>query len=57
MSEEQIQDIAMGVVAAAIESQSQMMPVMREQSMPMEMMPPPDMGQMPPEMPQQGMPQ
>jgi len=60
MSEEQIQDIAMGVVAAAIESQSQMMPVMREQSMPMEMMPPPDMGQMPPEMgqmPQQGLPQ
>jgi len=53
MSEEQIQDIAMGVVAAAIESQSQMMPVMREQSMPMEMMPPPDMGQMPP----QGLPQ
>jgi hypothetical protein len=30
-----------------------MMPVMREQSMPMEMMPPPDMGQMP----QQGLPQ
>ena len=60
MSEEQIQDIAMGVVAAAIESQSQMMPVMREQSMPMEMMPPPDMGQMPPDMgqmPQQGLPQ
>ncbi len=57
MSEEQIQDIAMGVVAAAIESQSQMMPVMREQSMPMEMMPmgqmPPDMSQMPP----QGLPQ
>jgi hypothetical protein len=39
MSEEQIQDIAMGVVAAAIESQSLMnqMPEMREESMPMEM--------------------
>jgi len=35
MSEEQIQDIAMGVVAAAMESQSRMMPEMREQSMPM----------------------
>ena len=61
MSEEQIQDIAMGVVAAAMESQSMMnqMPEMREESMPMEMMPqgmeqmPPDMGQMP----QQGLPQ
>jgi hypothetical protein len=42
MSEEQIQDIAMGVVAAAMESQSMMnqMPEMREESMPMEMMPP-----------------
>jgi len=40
MSEEQIQDIAMGVVAAAMESQSRIMPDMREQSMPMEMMPP-----------------
>jgi hypothetical protein len=41
MSEEQIQDIAMGVVAAAIESQNLMnqMPEMREESMPMEMMP------------------
>ena len=50
MSEEQIQDIAMGVVAAAMESQSMMsqMPDMREESMPMEMMPPQ-------EMPQQGM--
>ena len=59
MSEEQIQDIAMGVVAAAMESQGMMnqMPEMREESMPMDMMPPPDMGQMPPEMPQQGMPQ
>jgi hypothetical protein len=51
MSEEQIQDIAMGVVAAAMESQSMMsqMPEMREESMPMEMMPPQQ------EMPQQGM--
>ena len=41
MSEEQIQDIAMGVVAAAMESQNLMnqMPEMREESMPMEMMP------------------
>lgn len=41
MSEEQIQDIAMGVVAAAMESQSMMnqMPEMRQESMPMEMMP------------------
>jgi hypothetical protein len=57
MTEEQIQDIAMGVVAAAMESQSMMnqMPEMREESMPMEMMPP----EMPPEqmMPPQGMPQ
>jgi phage head maturation protease len=30
MSEEQIQDIAMGVVAAAMESQNLMMPEMRE---------------------------
>ncbi len=39
MSEEQIQDIAMGVVAAAMESQglASQMPDMREQSMPMEM--------------------
>jgi soluble cytochrome b562 len=37
MSEQQIQDIAMGVVAAAIESQSMLMPEMREQSAPMEM--------------------
>ena len=51
MSEEQIQDIAMGVVAAAMESQNTMnqMPEMREESMPMEMEP-----QM---MPPQGMPQ
>jgi len=39
MSEEQIQDIAMGVVAAAMESQSMLMPEMREQPEPMEMMP------------------
>jgi hypothetical protein len=54
MAEQQIQDIAMGVVAAAMESQSMMnqMPEMREESMPMEMTPPPEM--MPPE---QGMPQ
>jgi hypothetical protein len=53
MSEEQIQDIAMGVVAAAMESQNTMnqMPEMREESMPMEMMPPEQM------MPPQGMPQ
>ena len=52
MSEEQIQDIAMGVVAAAMESQGMMnqMPEMREESMPMDMMPP-EM------MPPQGMPQ
>jgi len=58
MTEQQIQDIAMGVVAAAMESQSMMnqMPEMREESMPMEMMPQPEMmpeGEMPP----QGMPQ
>ena len=57
MTEEQIQDIAMGVVAAAMESQSMMnqMPEMREESMPMEMMPPPQ-EMMPPEQ-QMGMPQ
>jgi hypothetical protein len=39
MTEQQIQDIAMGVVAAAMESQNMLneMPEMREQSMPMEM--------------------
>jgi hypothetical protein len=54
MTEEQIQDIAMGVVAAAMESQNTMnqMPEMREESMPMEMMPP-EQEMMPP----QGMPQ
>jgi uncharacterized protein (DUF885 family) len=51
MTEEQIQDIAMGVVAAAMESQNivNQMPDMREESMPMEMTPP-EM------MPPQGMP-
>jgi hypothetical protein len=54
MSEEQIQDIAMGVVAAAMESQSMMnqMPEMREEPMAMEMQPEQEM--MPPP---QGMPQ
>ena len=60
MTEEQIQDIAMGVVAAAMESQNTVnqMPEMREESMPMEMMPP-QQEMMPPEqmMPPQGMPQ
>jgi hypothetical protein len=42
MSEEQIQDIAMGVVAAAMESQNLMMPEVRE---PEEMMPPQGMPQ------------
>jgi hypothetical protein len=60
MTEQQIQDIAMGVVAAAMESQSMMnqMPEMREESMPMEMMLPEQ--EMMPEgemMPPQGMPQ
>jgi hypothetical protein len=47
MTEEQIQDIAMGVVAAAMESQNTVnqMPEMREESMPMEMMPPQGMPQ------------
>jgi soluble cytochrome b562 len=39
MSEQQIQDIAMGVVAAAMESQNLIMPEMREQPTQMEMMP------------------
>jgi hypothetical protein len=60
MTEQQIQDIAMGVVAAAMESQEMMnqMPEMREESMPMEMMLPEQ--EMMPEgemMPPQGMPQ
>ena len=56
MTEEQIQDIAMGVVAAAMESQNTVnqMPEMREESMPMEMMPQQEM--MPPEQ-EMGMPQ
>lgn len=37
MTEQQIQDIAMGVVAAAMESQSMLMPEMREEPAPMEM--------------------
>jgi hypothetical protein len=61
MTEQQIQDIAMGVVAAAMESQNMLneMPEMREESMPMEMTPP-EGEMMPPEqemMPPQGMPQ
>jgi len=48
MTEQQIQDIAMGVVAAAMESQSMLMPEMREEPAPMDMMP----EQM---MPEQGM--
>jgi hypothetical protein len=39
MTEEQIQDIAMGVVAAAMESQSMLMPEMREEPAAMDMMP------------------
>jgi hypothetical protein len=61
MSEEQIQDIAMGVVAAALESQGMMnqMPDMRDESMPMEMMQPDQMPpeMMPPQMPPMGVPQ
>ena len=64
MTEQQIQDIAMGVVAAAMESQSMMnqMPEMREESMPMEMTPPeqqmmPPEGEMMPPEQQMGMPQ
>jgi hypothetical protein len=59
MTEEQIQDIAMGVVAAAMESQNTVnqMPEMREESMPMEMMPPPEEQMMPPPQQQMGMPQ
>jgi hypothetical protein len=49
MTEEQIQDIAMGVVAAAMESQTMMMPSVREaeeqQMMPEQMMPPQGMPQ------------
>jgi hypothetical protein len=55
MSEEQIQDIAMGVVAAAMESNSMMMSGMSD----MRESPQEDMGEMPMqgEMPPQGMPQ
>jgi len=54
MTEEQIQDIAMGVVAAAMESQNMMnqMPEMREEPMPME-----EQQMMPPPQQQMGMPQ
>jgi uncharacterized protein (DUF885 family) len=54
MTEEQIQDIAMGVVAAAMESQNTVnqMPEMREESMPMEMQPQPEMMPLPQGMPQ-----
>jgi hypothetical protein len=54
MTEEQIQDIAMGVVAAAMESQSMMnqMPEMREAPMAME-----EQQMMPPPQQQMGMPQ
>jgi hypothetical protein len=54
MTEEQIQDIAMGVVAAAMESQMAMMPSVREAEEQQEMMPPEQM--MPLEQ-QMGMPQ
>jgi len=40
MTEEQIQDIAMGVVAAALESQGMIMPEMRQENESQEMMPP-----------------
>jgi len=43
MTEEQIQDIAMGVVAAAMESQSMLMPEMREEPAAMDM---PEQGMM-----------
>jgi hypothetical protein len=54
MSEQQIQDIAMGVVAAALESRNDMggMPEMPEQPMPQEQ----PMGGMPQEQPMGGMP-
>lgn len=47
MTEEQIQDIAMGVVAAAMESQMAMVPMIRDEEQ--QMMPPPQQ--------QMGMPQ
>jgi len=49
MTEEQIQDIAMGVVAAAMESQMAMVPMIRDES-------PEEQQMMPPEQ-QMGMPQ
>jgi len=58
MTEEQIQDIAMGVVAAAMESQMAMVPMIRDEEpmgmTPEQEMPPEQM--MPPEQ-QMGMPQ
>ena len=51
MTEEQIQDIAMGVVAAAMESQMAMIPMIRDEEQPNESMEAPEM------MPPQGMPQ
>jgi hypothetical protein len=58
MTEEQIQDIAMGVVAAAMESQMAMVPMIRDENPEQEMMAP-EQEMMPPEqmMPPQGMPQ
>ena len=53
MTEEQIQDIAMGVVAAAMESQNLMIPEMRQESEQTEEMMPEE----PQMMPSQGMPQ
>jgi hypothetical protein len=57
MTEEQIQDIAMGVVAAAMESQMAMVPMIRDENPQQEMMAPEQ--EMPPEqmMSPQGMPQ
>ena len=44
MTEEQIQDIAMGVVAAAMESQAMMIPEMRQEAESQEMPPEQQMG-------------
>jgi len=51
MTEQQIQDIAMGVVAAAMESNREMMemPGRQQEMMQPEMMQPPEQGMMPPE--------
>jgi cytidylate kinase len=60
MTEEQIQDIAMGVVAAAMESQVMMMPSVREEMPDQQQMMPAEPSIMPLEqqmMPSQGMPQ